>query len=394
MRGVIAMSLLSVGCVACGGARSASTGTTEGSEAESKRPPRPEEVADLMIFPRVMQVGDEVFPVPHESAVRKIAPIGPAMRRHLGLPEFPENTDATYTLRIDPRAKGAEITSAFQSLAFTGLPRARVLPHGVILRAVVPSPPGSPEGASEQGRLPDRPLIVHVGENAIELWRSGSVEQESRKTVASFVESGSVDSPELQRERTVGDSEEPSKQLATIPSPDVDVVLASLREHCSTNAPCNPFAIHMTPEAPGASVLAVFEAVFAWPGFTAGSRHGPVAVVYSRDVRRGGAVFGAQVVNGRIPAEKIREIVRANFGKFRKCYEAGLRRDRELSGQVGVRFVIGRDGKVSNVGVDASSTMPDEAVSACVVRGFYELEFPWPEGGIVTVTYPLQFSPK
>lgn len=47
--------------------------------------------------------------------------------------------------------------------------------------------------------------------------------------------SGSVDSPELRREQTADDSEEPSKLLATIPSPDVNLVLASLREHCTTN---------------------------------------------------------------------------------------------------------------------------------------------------------------
>jgi hypothetical protein len=36
--------------------------------------------------------------------------------------------------------------------------------------------------------------------------------------------------------------------------------------------------------------------------------------------------------------------------------------------------------------------MSDPAVSACVVRAFYGLSFPQPEGGIVTVTYPIRFS--
>jgi hypothetical protein len=37
--------------------------------------------------------------------------------------------------------------------------------------------------------------------------------------------------------------------------------------------------------------------------------------------------------------------------------------------------------------------MPDQAVVGCVVRGFGNLSFPQPEGGIVTVVYPLIFNP-
>ena len=37
--------------------------------------------------------------------------------------------------------------------------------------------------------------------------------------------------------------------------------------------------------------------------------------------------------------------------------------------------------------------MPDRASVACVVRGFGNLSFPQPEGGIVTVVYPIIFSP-
>jgi hypothetical protein len=37
--------------------------------------------------------------------------------------------------------------------------------------------------------------------------------------------------------------------------------------------------------------------------------------------------------------------------------------------------------------------MPDGGVVSCVVRAFYGLSFPQPEGGIVTVVYPIMFSP-
>jgi hypothetical protein len=102
--------------------------------------------------------------------------------------------------------------------------------------------------------------------------------------------------------------------------------------------------------------------------------------------------MGATQVNGRLPAEVIQRIVRQNFGRFRMCYEQGLARNPNLEGRVGVRFVIGRDGSVSNVG-NGGSDIPDSGVVSCTISAFYGLSFPQPEGGIVTVTYPIMFSP-
>jgi hypothetical protein len=103
--------------------------------------------------------------------------------------------------------------------------------------------------------------------------------------------------------------------------------------------------------------------------------------------------WGNVMVSGRLPPESIQRIVRQNFGRFRACYEGGLSKNPSLSGRVSARFVIGRDGAVSNVG-DGGSDMPDRAVTSCVMRAFYGISFPQPEGGIVTVTYPIVFSPE
>lgn len=100
----------------------------------------------------------------------------------------------------------------------------------------------------------------------------------------------------------------------------------------------------------------------------------------------------ATSVSGRLPPEVIQRIVRQNFGRFRLCYESGLRKNPELRGRVVVRFVIGREGSLTSAG-NGGSDLPDSEVIACVVRAFSGLAFPQPEGGIVTVTYPIQFSP-
>ncbi|WP_437991119.1 AgmX/PglI C-terminal domain-containing protein [Sorangium sp. So ce145] len=102
---------------------------------------------------------------------------------------------------------------------------------------------------------------------------------------------------------------------------------------------------------------------------------------------------GTTTVSGRIPPEVIQRIVRQNFGRFRLCYENGLRNSPNLTGRVSVGFVIGRDGAVSSVH-NGGSDLPDAGVVSCVVRSFYGLSFPPPDAGIVTVTYPLLFSPS
>ncbi len=97
-------------------------------------------------------------------------------------------------------------------------------------------------------------------------------------------------------------------------------------------------------------------------------------------------------VNGRLPEEVIQRVVRQNFGRFRLCYEGGLRTNPNLAGRVSVRFAIDRSGSVATA-QDGGSEIPDQGVVACVVRGFGNLSFPQPEGGIVTVTYPIVFTP-
>jgi len=101
---------------------------------------------------------------------------------------------------------------------------------------------------------------------------------------------------------------------------------------------------------------------------------------------------GAVQVNGRLPPEVVQRIVRQNFGRFRLCYENGLRNNPNLQGRVAVKFVIGRSGEVTTA-QDGGSDLPDQGVVSCIVRGVGNLSFPQPEGGIVTVVYPIVFSP-
>src|SRR5690606_17983359 len=122
-----------------------------------------------------------------------------------------------------------------------------------------------------------------------------------------------------------------------------------------------------------------------------GSHHGRLAKGYKS---KGAPKVrpGSTTVSGRLPAEVIQRIVRQNYGRFRMCYEQGLGRNPNLEGRVAARFVIGRDGSVSNVG-NGGSDLPDSSTVSCVISAFYGLTFPQPEDGIVTVIYPIMFQP-
>jgi hypothetical protein len=95
---------------------------------------------------------------------------------------------------------------------------------------------------------------------------------------------------------------------------------------------------------------------------------------------------------GRIAPEVIQNIVRSHFGEYRTCYEEGLKRSAKLQGRVTVKFIIGLDG-TTQMTADEGSDLPDPQVVQCVVAGFAKLSFPPPQGGYVTVVYPIEFAP-
>jgi hypothetical protein len=102
--------------------------------------------------------------------------------------------------------------------------------------------------------------------------------------------------------------------------------------------------------------------------------------------------YGVPETNGHLPAEVIQRIVRQNDGRYRFCYQRALQNNPNLEGRVTVKFLISRDGSVGYA-ADGGSDIPDRGVSQCVVSAFQSLSFPAPDSGVVTVVYPITFSP-
>jgi hypothetical protein len=110
------------------------------------------------------------------------------------------------------------------------------------------------------------------------------------------------------------------------------------------------------------------------------------------DDGRGAIREGRVSVQGRLPAEAVKNVVRGSFSTLLSTYRAHLRRVPSLTGHVAVKFVIDRSGAVSTV-ADDGSDLPDQGVVACALQAFGHLKFPQPDGGIVLVRYQVALTP-
>ncbi len=98
------------------------------------------------------------------------------------------------------------------------------------------------------------------------------------------------------------------------------------------------------------------------------------------------------IVSGRLPSAVVRRVVRSRTGRFRLCYETGLRTNPSLAGTVRVHFVISSNGSVGSLTV--RGVMGDSTMVACVKRAFATMAFPQPEAGTVTVRQTIRFGPR
>jgi TonB family protein len=105
-----------------------------------------------------------------------------------------------------------------------------------------------------------------------------------------------------------------------------------------------------------------------------------------------GIASSEPTVTGSLDKELIRQVVRANIGQIRYCYESQLTRFPKLSGKVAIRWVIREDGRVATSSV-AQSTAGNAELETCVAGRVRTWQFPKPKGGgMVVVTYPFVFK--
>lgn len=96
--------------------------------------------------------------------------------------------------------------------------------------------------------------------------------------------------------------------------------------------------------------------------------------------------------SGDLDPRLVQASIEAREPRFRACYRAGVARDPNLHGEVKVRFVIAETGRTIRV-EDAGSRLKDARVLSCIRGEFAAIRFPPPEGGFVTVVWPMLFAP-
>jgi TonB family protein len=105
-----------------------------------------------------------------------------------------------------------------------------------------------------------------------------------------------------------------------------------------------------------------------------------------------GAPASAPVFTGPMSKDQIREVMQANQGKVRYCYERELPKTPSLAGTVVVKFVIRPNGSVASA-VIVSSTLGNAAAEQCITGALTKFVFPPPlGGGIVVVRYPYRLQ--
>ena len=99
-------------------------------------------------------------------------------------------------------------------------------------------------------------------------------------------------------------------------------------------------------------------------------------------------VVGPVETKGSLDKEIIRRVIRSHMNQVKFCYESELTRNSQLEGRVQVQFIIGTTGTVMNSLVQAS-TLGSSHTEACIAAAVRRWEFPAPQNGIVSVSYPF-----
>jgi hypothetical protein len=104
---------------------------------------------------------------------------------------------------------------------------------------------------------------------------------------------------------------------------------------------------------------------------------------------------GDPIILGALDKSLIARVVKRNMNQIKYCYSRQLNANPALNGKIVVKFVISRDGSVSQAKTHSSTMTGGGAVQSCINQRFLRFQFPEPKGGgIVIVKYPFLFSPK
>lgn len=113
---------------------------------------------------------------------------------------------------------------------------------------------------------------------------------------------------------------------------------------------------------------------------------GDPSILDENSVRMGGAS-----VSGPISPDDVKAAVEKRMTDIERCYAGAVATNSVLAGSVTFGLEIGKSGEVMAAS-NAGSSLPDNAVVACVIHQAAQATFP-AAAGVTRVTYPVSFAP-
>ncbi len=105
---------------------------------------------------------------------------------------------------------------------------------------------------------------------------------------------------------------------------------------------------------------------------------------------------GCRKVDGPrgLAREVVSDVIRGGFPRMRQCYERALEQNEVLKGRIELWLEVTPWGDVFTARI-RSSTLPDPAAQECALAVVRALRFPpLAGGGVMTLAYPITFSPE
>jgi TonB family protein len=97
---------------------------------------------------------------------------------------------------------------------------------------------------------------------------------------------------------------------------------------------------------------------------------------------------------GTINIDEVRAVIKDHMGRIQVCLNEEITKNPDApppTGEIRVQFTIGSAGQVTATRI-ASSTLNKPQVENCVLRRFARMQFPKPQGGDVTIVFPIVFK--
>jgi hypothetical protein len=93
-----------------------------------------------------------------------------------------------------------------------------------------------------------------------------------------------------------------------------------------------------------------------------------------------------------VDMEQVEAVLQGVTGSARMCYKDAVEDQPQLSGVMKFSLTLSTAGKITNVGLDPSSTLTDPTLKSCIEKYIRAKTYPKAKNGSVTFTYPMRFQ--